>query len=156
MIVADAQELIKNAEGLHKQGTDGLIYPYICPAGYPTIGWGHVVSNMQYPALTIEQCQELFDKDVAAFARGVIRHCPSLISHPYKWGAITSFAFNLGLGRLQASTLRRAINAGNWDWSVSELRKWNKGRDPKTGLLKPLPGLIVRREAEAQLFMRTE
>lgn len=155
MIIAEAQELIKGAEGLHKQGKDGLIYPYICPAGYPTIGWGHVVENMQHPALTIDQCQLLFEGDISRFAKGVIRQCLVLIAHPYKLGAITSFAFNLGLGRLQASTLRRAINKQDWGWAANELRKWNKGRDPKTGLLKALPGLIIRREAEAQLFMRT-
>jgi lysozyme len=154
MIIAEAQDLIKSAEGLHRRGKDGLIYPYMCPAGYPTVGWGHVVPSMAFPPITVEACELLFQSDINRFERGVLRLCPVLAAHPYKLGAITSFAFNLGLGRLQASTLRRAIAAKDWEWAVRELRRWNKGRNPKTGLLEALPGLVIRREAEAQLFMR--
>ena len=56
------------------------------------------------------------------------------------------FAYNLGIGRLRASTLRKRINAREWDSARVELLKWNKGGG------KILPGLVKRREMEARLF----
>ncbi|MBK8677142.1 MAG: glycoside hydrolase family protein, partial [Cellvibrionales bacterium] len=58
----------------------------------------------------------------------------------------TDFAFNLGLGRLKASTLRRKINAGDWEAVPGELRKWTRGGN------RVLRGLVARREAEILLL----
>lgn len=73
--------------------------------------------------------------------------CPSLaFEKPGRLAAIADFTFNLGGGRLKASTLRRVINAGNWAAVPAELRKWVYGAGRK------LPGLILRREAEITLL----
>ena len=61
-------------------------------------------------------------------------------------GAIVDFVFNLGAGRLQASTLRRKINAMDWDAVPIELNKWVYGGGKK------LKGLVLRRQMEAQFF----
>ena len=86
---------------------------YICPAGYPTIGYGHVVlvhEQDQFAAgITQSEATELLHKDVRIAERAVFR----LISVPLTDGqfdALVSFTFNLGAGALQRST---AENLGN-------------------------------------------
>lgn len=61
--------------------------------------------------------------------------------------AIMDFTFNLGAGRLQASTLRRRINQQDWTAAGVELRRWVHGGG------KILPGLVARRESEVALLM---
>jgi lysozyme len=67
-----------------------------------------------------------------------------------KRGAIMDFVYNLGVGRLQASTLRRKINVQDWRGAAKELRKWVYGGGRK------LPGLVLRREAESIFFLTEE
>jgi lysozyme len=76
--------------------------------------------------------------------RAVRRLCPALDGD--RLGAITSFVFNLGAGRLAASTLRRKLNAGDWAAARRELVKWVWGGGRK------LPGLVLRRAAERELI----
>jgi lysozyme len=64
--------------------------------------------------------------------------------------AITDFAFNLGLTRLKASTLRRRLRAGDLAGAAAELRKWVRGGG------RVLAGLVLRREAEAALLRPTK
>ena len=64
-----------------------------------------------------------------------------------QFGALVSWTFNLGAGRLRASTLLRVVNAGEYDRAPAELRKWVFGGGRK------LPGLVARREAEVALFL---
>lgn len=150
MIPAAAVELCKRFEGLHRRGTDGLIYPYLCPAGVWTIGYGatgpDVAQGMQ--PWTVEQCQQRLLEDLARFTAGTLRLCPVLASEPEgRLAAIIDFAFNLGLGRLQTSTLRRRVNARDWPGAAEQLRRWVRGGG------RVLPGLVLRREAEAQLLV---
>ena len=88
---------------------------YICPAGYPTIGYGHVVlahEQEQFATgITQAEATELLRKDVRIAERAVLR----LISVPLtdgQFNALVSFTFNLGAGALQRSTLRRKVNRG--------------------------------------------
>ena len=77
---------------------------------------------------------------------GALRYCPTLSNHRQKLGAIADFCYNLGVGRLQASTLRRKINEQDWPSAICELRKWVYASGKK------LNGLILRREAEIAHF----
>ncbi|MFI3187486.1 MAG: lysozyme, partial [Methylococcaceae bacterium] len=74
----------------------------------------------------------------------VIALCPTLYGK--RLAAILDFTYNLGIGRLRASTLRKRINAKEWESARIELLKWNKGGG------KVLPGLVRRREVEARLI----
>jgi lysozyme len=69
-----------------------------------------------------------------------------LIAHPSRFNAIVDFTYNLGVGRLQTSTLRRKINAQDWDGAKEQLMLWTRGGG------KVLPGLVRRREAEVALM----
>ena len=145
-MIQNAIELIKRFEGFYAK-------PYLCPAGIPTIGYGSIryengkrVTLNDKP-ITKERALELLMYEVnRSCIPAVLRLCPVLIGHDNKFGAIVSFTYNLGSGRLQASTLRRKINAQEWDAAETELLKWNKAGG------KVLKGLDLRRKAEAALF----
>ena len=77
---------------------------------------------------------------------GVLRASPRLIANPQALGAITDFAYNLGVPRYRASTLKRRVDAQDWEGAATELHKWVYGGGRK------LPGLVRRRQAEADLL----
>ena len=129
--------------------------PYICPAGYPSIGYGTVfkpdgmkvtmndppiseTTALQWLAVTLE----------STYLMGVLKASPNLLRYPQTLGAITDFAYNLGTARYRASTLRTKITEENWPEAITELHKWRRGGG------KVLQGLVRRRAAEAK-FLRS-
>lgn len=120
---------------------------YLCPAGIPTIGWGHVCAADQQP-VTQEQADAWLEADMAKATAAALRQCPVLAGEPEgRLGALADFVFNLGAGRLQASTLRRRVNERDWRAAALELRRWVRGGG------RVLPGLVARREAEVSLLL---
>ena len=90
--------------------------------------------------------EELLRRDVETAERAVLR----LIRVPLEDGrfdALSSFAFNLGSGALQRSTLRRKVNRGEHDAVPAEFGRWVWAGGRKRR------GLMRRREAEAALYM---
>lgn len=130
--------LIKRFEGCH-------LTPYICPAGVLTCGWGAtgqgVVPGVKW---TQQQADDRLVCDAAKAMEQTSTLCPTLTNT--KLEAIADFVYNLGAGRLKASTLRKRLNAGDCDGAMVELRKWTRGGG------KVLRGLVLRREAEVLLF----
>lgn len=148
MIPQAAITLCKYYEGLHHKRTgDDRLWPYLCPAGYWTIGYGHLYPQTGSP-ITKEQAEVFLGDDLATAVVATLRYCPVLEQWPEtKLAAIVDFAFNLGAGRLQTSTLRRRINQLDWPNAVSELRRWVYGGG------KVLPGLVKRRADEIKLVL---
>ena len=60
--------------------------------------------------------------------------------------AIADFCYNLGTTRYKSSTLRRKVRDSDWLDAADELQKWVWGGGRK------LPGLVLRRQAEAALL----
>ena len=148
MIPAKAIELAKHFEGFQrKKVVKGMTmaFPYLCPANHWTIGYGHLCKNTQ-PPITEEQAHNILENDLAIAMSAVLKYCPGLITDDCRLSAIIDFTFNLGAGRLQASTLRRKINQQDWSGAKIELMKWVYGGG------KVLPGLVLRRKAEADLL----
>jgi len=140
----EAVELAKQFEGLY-------LKPYICPAGYPTIGYGHLLKSLEHPSITKEEAETLLSLDMQTATNGALRMCPVLLLEPTdRLAALADFCFNLGVGRLQTSTLRRRINQGDWNEAIYELKRWVNGGGRK------LQGLVLRREAEAQMILRAK
>jgi lysozyme len=77
---------------------------------------------------------------------GVLRNCPILLTDERKCNSLVSFTYNLGVGRLQTSTLKRKINAQDWEGAKEQLMLWTRGGG------KVLPGLVKRRKAECDLI----
>lgn len=147
-----AAELCRRFEGFRAK-------PYLCPAGVPTIGYGSTYyANGRQVALTDVPITEIAARELLVrelfhtYAPGVLRQCPGLLPLALladdwrKLNAIVDFAYNLGVGRLQTSTLRRKINAGDWSGAQAELMKWTRGGG------RVLPGLVARRRAECELL----
>lgn len=137
-------------EGLHRQLPDGRIGMYICPAGFPTVGYGHLCPADQAP-VTREQCETWLAEDLAQATQQALTLCPVLLQESdARLAAIVDFVFNLGATRLRASTLRRRVNAGQWGEAAYELQRWVHGGG------KVLHGLVLRRRAAARLLERAQ
>lgn len=144
-----AIELAKRFEGFErkvKRGSELTAIPYICPAGFWTIGYGHLC-GAAHPPITEWEAAAYLARDLQLALAATLRYCPVLATEPEgRLAAIVDFTFNLGAGRLQTSTLRRRINQRDWAEAATELRRWVYGGG------KVLPGLVARREAEVSIL----
>ncbi len=144
-----AIDLAKRFEGFHQvPKSDPLrrAHPYVCPAGYWTIGYGHLC-DPKHPPITVAEAEIYLARDLVTALNATLHYCPVLATEPEgRLAAIVDFTFNLGAGRLQTSTLRRRINQRDWAQVASEIRRWVRGGG------RVLPGLAARREAEAELL----
>jgi lysozyme len=141
-----AADLCRHFEGFRSK-------PYICPAGYPTIGYGTVWKpdgtkvTMDDALISKAQADEWLLSELRTnYAAGVLRASPHLIAHPKILAAMIDFSYNLGVARYRASTLRRRIDAKDWEAAKEQLMRWTRGGG------KVLPGLVRRRQAEASLL----
>ncbi len=144
-----AIDLAKRFEGFHRvPRTDpGRAHPYVCPAGFWTIGYGHLC-DATHPPITEGEADLYLARDLTTALNATRRYCPLLATEPEgRLATIVDFTFNLGAGRLQTSTLRRRINQRDWSSAAHELRRWVYGGG------KVLPGLVTRREAEVALLI---
>lgn len=145
-----AADLCRHFEGFSSR-------PYICPAGYPTIGYGTVYKpdgvrvTMQDQPISRETAEEWLVHELKTnYMLGVLRASPVLASDERALAAMTDFAYNLGVGRYRASTLRRCINQSDWSGARAQLMRWVNGT--VQGVFRPLPGLVKRRKAECALL----
>ncbi|WP_247572914.1 lysozyme [Ralstonia solanacearum] len=148
VVPQSAVDLAKRFEGFHRvpKADPMRAHPYVCPAGYWTIGYGHLC-DPAHPPITQAQAEAYLAADFVVALTAVLRFCPVLATEPEgRLAAIVDFTFNLGAGRLQTSTLRRRINQRDWIVAAAELRRWVYGGG------KVLPGLFARREAEVALL----
>lgn len=143
-------ELAKRFEGFErkvKRGIEITAIPYICPAGFWTIGYGHLC-DPKHPPVTEAEAEIYLASDLQKALAATLRYCPVLATErEERLAAIVDFTFNLGAGRLQTSTLRRRVNQRDWIVAGQELRRWVYGGG------KVLPGLVARREDEILLLM---
>ena len=150
MVPQSAIELAKRFEGFEKRvkrGTEIAAVSYVCPAGFWTIGYGHLCAQDHSP-ITRDEAEAYLAQDLVKALSATLRYCPVLATEPEgRLAAIVDFTFNLGAGRLQTSTLRRRINQRDWSSAAKELRRWVNGGG------KVLPGLVTRREAEVLLLL---
>ena len=145
-----AVKLAKRFEGLNKVPKNDPLrraHPYICPAGFWTVGFGHLCKS-DHPPITQAEAEVYLAEDLMTALTATLRYCPVLATESEsRLAAIVDFTLNLGAGRLQASTLRRRINQLDWAVAGQELRRWVYGGG------KVLPGLVTRREAEVLLLL---
>ncbi|MEL6841365.1 MAG: lysozyme [Pseudomonadota bacterium] len=127
---------------------------YDDPAGYCTIGYGHLIAKALCRntdtsefnnGLTKKQGETLLLKDTGSARRGV----QSLVTvelNAAQFGALTSFVFNVGRGNFASSTLLKHLNRGDYDGAAGQFHRWVRAGN------KVLPGLQRRRGCEAALF----
>lgn len=142
MISSVGLDLIKKFEGCKLKA-----YPDPGTGGYPwTIGYGHTKDVKPGDTCTQEQAEAWLLEEAEEFAKQV-RALVTVDLYNYELDALTSFAYNVGIGNLKKSTLLKKLNAGDRLGASAEFGKWNKAAG------KILPGLTKRREQERLLFL---
>lgn len=146
-----AVDLAKRFEGFHrvpKKDPLRRAHPYICPAGFWTVGFGHLCKP-DHPPITETEAEAYLAQDLMTALAATLRYCPVLATESeFRLAAIVDFTFNLGAGRLQTSTLRRRVNQRDWSEAAQELRRWVYGGG------KVLPGLAARRNDQCLMLSR--
>lgn len=149
---ATLQQAMDLAAGLCRHFEGFRARPYLCPAGVWTVGYGstrHADGRPVRPSdppVSLDAAERLLRLTLARdYLPAVLQLCPGADT-PGRVAALLDFAYNCGTGNLKASTLRRKVNAEDWDAVPAELRKWTRGGG------RVLPGLVRRREAEVALL----
>lgn len=141
MVPPELASLVMGAEGFRAR-------PYLCPAGFWTIGYGELCQPDHPPVTEPEARQTLLERLLPIYLAHAYRLSPGLPgASTRRQAAIADFVYNLGPGRYAASTLRRRVAAEDWPAAAVEIRKWVFGGGRK------LPGLVIRRELEANLLV---
>lgn len=141
----DGLKLIEKFEGC-------CLKAYRCPANVLTIGYGHTSAAgapevTEGLVITKDQAMEILRRDIAAFERELNSMLTCKVTQ-HQYDALMSFMYNVGVGALRKSTLLKRVNAGQFDMVRAEFMKWTRGGG------RELPGLVARRRAEADLFIK--
>jgi lysozyme len=145
----------------YEQGPKGGFapFPYICPTGHNTVGWGHVIlptDHFTYPmdAATADAVLTADLNKVAAQVSALLTVTPT----QDQFDALVLLAYNVGVGihdgikgDFADSTLLSYFNAGKNQLAAAEFSKWVYGT--VNGVKQVLPGLVARRRTEATLFL---
>ena len=146
LVRQEAIDLIKHFEGFRST-------PYQCSAKVWTIGYGSTYTS---DGARVTQDTPLIDKAKAEQWLMITLQKYALAVHklitvplnPFQHGALVSFTYNVGTGNLQASTLRAKLNRGDYKGAAGEFPKWRRAAG------QILPGLVKRRAAEKELFIK--
>jgi lysozyme len=131
-------DLIKKWEGCKLKA-------YLCPAGVPTIGYGHTKGVKMGDVITEDVANSYLLDDIIEAHKGIDRVVKVSLTDN-QLGALTSFVFNLGIGNLTSSTLLKLINQGKYLEASAQFLRWDKANGTT------LIGLTNRRAEEMKLF----
>lgn len=135
-------DLIKKFEGLKLES-------YKCPAGLWTIGYGNTqwengTRVLENQVIDIQRAEKLLMFWVNKYAERI-----DLKVNQNQFDALVSFAYNVGITNFNNSTLKKKVIANPNDATIrDEFMKWVSSKG------KQLPGLVKRREAEANLYFK--
>ena len=140
-----AIKLIKHHEGVRNK-------PYKCPAGLWTVGVGHLIGDGKTlpkewnKTFTNEEIDGILKHDLNRFELGVSKMLPNVRLRQCEFDSLVCFAFNLGLGTFQRSTIRQALIRGDKEAAMESLMKYCRAGG------KVLKGLLNRRADERKMF----
>jgi lysozyme len=138
-----AIDLIKKFEGFSAKR-------YLCPAGEPTIGYGHVILPTDKfnnsTTLTEKEAEEILKKDLVS-REDAVNSLVKVKINQNKFDALVSLVYNIGIGSFKVSTLLKFTNDGLFEEVPNQFRRWKyvKGKISN--------GLIARREEEIKLWL---
>lgn len=162
------RNLIKKWEGIEDGDPKTVnLDPYICPAGYATIGWGHVVLGHKgemlkgasglaiarsiYPnGISRDEAELLIAADLVRF-ENVVRSVARADCTQDQFDAMCALCFNIGPANFIGSSIARFHKAGMDPEAADAFLKWNKAR--VGGRLVELKGLTHRRQDERALYL---
>ena len=152
----------------HHEGM--YLKPYLDPILLWTIGVGHLIAPEAHLKMTLQErkiakalgklpcpkewnrtltkdeAYSILEEELGRFERGVLRLCPSGLTQG-RFDALVSFAFNVGLGTLQRSSIRAAHNRGDYETAADAFLKYRLAG----GIV--LPGLVKRRNDERATYL---
>lgn len=134
-------ELIKKFEGC-------ALKAYKCPAGIWTIGYGHTKGVKEGHVITQAQAEKYLKQDLKQFEE-VVNNLVNVPLNQNQFDALVSFCYNLGGGNLKRSTLLNLLNKEDYNGAAEQFDLWVYANGKK------LAGLIKRRAAEKELFLKT-
>ena len=139
MICDAALEIIKRNEGC-------VLHTYLCPAGVPTIGYGHTGPDVK-PGMEINQAfaDALLVRDIQAFEDGVRAAVAPCTENQI--GAMVSLAYNIGLTAFRRSTVLRKHNSQSFREAADAFLMWNQAAG------REMTGLTRRRHEERALYL---
>ena len=131
-------DLVKEFEGCKLDAYQDVV-------GVWTIGYGHIegvikgqsISQQEAELMLVSDLHDKADKVNELVTAGVTQH---------QFDALVSFAYNLGIGNLESSTLLKMINAGTADAAGDQFLRWDKAGGVE------IAGLYRRRKAEKELY----
>lgn len=146
-------QLIKQFEGLRLEA-------YLCAAGYPTIGWGHIKGVKLGDTINEAQAVTFLREDIANFESQLLKalNADAIEIKQCEFDALICFAFNLGSTNLVNSTLWHKLKAGDTAGASKQFTSWVYAKrtvklDGKSYTInEPLRGLCARRLSEQSLF----
>ena len=142
-----------------------ILHVYKDQAGLPTVGIGHLLTKRELMAncvtvagvsvplgsITDRQALDLLAQDLAPAMAEVNGHVKAALSQD-QFDALVIFAFNIGDGGFEGSSVLKVINAGQLDQVPADMLLWDKITDPKTHQHVVCEGLIERRNKEIALW----
>lgn len=141
-------DLIKQFEGFKD-------YVYICRAGKPTIGYGHVIDSKLValtkaaPRMTREKAEQLLKDDVK-IAESAINSSVKVNISQGQFDALVSLIYNWGAYNFKTSNGLRKLNAGDYKGAADEF--FSKERGVVNVRRKFSRGLYRRRQKELELW----
>lgn len=146
-------DFIKQFEGLARVGNDDLVYPYKDSSGYPTQGYGRLLSKdthadlKQWPPITKDEAEAWLEHDINEVAKQV-SDVVTVHLDQAQFDALVSLTFNIGIGNFSGSTLLKKLNRHDYLGAAGEFLRWNRSAG------KVVRGLTNRRATERDNFLR--
>ena len=142
-------DFIKSREGLK-------LTAYQDSAGVWTIGYGSIIYSDSNPVkkgdkITQTVADQLIEEEINSKSLKVTAIVIPASLNQHQYNALVSFAYNVGLGALISSTLLKLVKANPSEPKIRDaFMMWDKVH--KNGALFEVPGLKMRRSAEATLY----
>lgn len=114
-----------------------------------TIGYGHTEDVSPDETIDEHQADVLLESDLADTIGSVNLHMPDGTTQN-QFDACVSFAFNVGTGAFERSTLLKLWRAGKTQVAAGQFKIWCHDNG------KVVQGLLNRRTAEAALFLKDD
>jgi GH24 family phage-related lysozyme (muramidase) len=140
-ISAAGIELLKQFEGCR-------LTAYQDSVGVWTIGFGTTTGVKEGQTISQIKAEEYLRFDLAIFEKAVTESLKVPVNQN-QFDALVSFTYNVGVSAFRSSTLLNLINEKTDKKVVAaEFSKWVKAGN------QTLPGLVSRRKAESELFLK--
>lgn len=143
--------------------------PYLCPADYWTIGWGHVVLSgkgvmlkgagnkaaayAMYPGgIAMTEAETLLSADLVRYERMVYNAIGDVPTTQNQFDALVAICFNIGGTAFAGSSVAKYHKARQYTKAADSFLMWTKAT--VNGVKKELAGLVSRRKDERALYLK--